>query len=465
MTQMFHSANPILPFDEYIPDPEVHVFGNRVYLYGSHDAFNGQSYCERDYVTWSASVNDLTDWTYEGVIYRKTDHHSPIKKGKSNMYAPDVAQGPDGHFYLYYSIADSSIISVAKSSSPTGPFSYYGEVKDATGKVFGADYADYFEFDPAVLVDGDRIFLYSGSGQKANEKNGHPVVGLFVRELEKDMLTAKTEPKILMQADDDRHKPNFFEAASIRKFDDWYYLMYMATDLSGLHYMMSRYPDRGFEHKGLLYATSQNTGNDGSSTQDAHLIENNHGSMEKIGNGYYVFNHRHTNRSHFSRQTVGDKLERNADGTFETATYTSQGLRGRPFDTYATYPAAMACQLNQRDNPAEAPFVTQEEDKETGKTYSLIKQIIDKSELHYKYFSLPDLKRMKLRVRGQAEGQLTITLDGNEKEEIKWKLFVDSNEWMTLDRPLMTQNDPFSMILSFEGEGSYDIESFELFNY
>ena len=30
--------NPYLPLDTYIPDGEPHVFGDRVYIYGSHDA-------------------------------------------------------------------------------------------------------------------------------------------------------------------------------------------------------------------------------------------------------------------------------------------------------------------------------------------------------------------------------------------------------------------------------------------
>ena len=30
-------CNPYLPLDEYISDAEPHVFGNRVYIYGSHD--------------------------------------------------------------------------------------------------------------------------------------------------------------------------------------------------------------------------------------------------------------------------------------------------------------------------------------------------------------------------------------------------------------------------------------------
>lgn len=63
--------NPYLPSWEYIPDGEPYVFGKRVYVYGSHDRFNSHAYCMNDYVCWSAPVDDLTDWKYEGVIYKK----------------------------------------------------------------------------------------------------------------------------------------------------------------------------------------------------------------------------------------------------------------------------------------------------------------------------------------------------------------------------------------------------------
>lgn len=36
--------NPFLPLDTYIPDGEPHVFGDRVYLYGSHDAEGGECF-------------------------------------------------------------------------------------------------------------------------------------------------------------------------------------------------------------------------------------------------------------------------------------------------------------------------------------------------------------------------------------------------------------------------------------
>ena len=53
------ACNPYLPSWEYIPDGEPYVFGDRVYVYGSHDYFNGYVFCMGDYVCWSAPVDDL----------------------------------------------------------------------------------------------------------------------------------------------------------------------------------------------------------------------------------------------------------------------------------------------------------------------------------------------------------------------------------------------------------------------
>jgi arabinoxylan arabinofuranohydrolase len=53
--------NPYLPSWEYIPDGEPYVFNERVYVYGSHDRFNGHVFCLNDYVCWSAPVTDLAE--------------------------------------------------------------------------------------------------------------------------------------------------------------------------------------------------------------------------------------------------------------------------------------------------------------------------------------------------------------------------------------------------------------------
>lgn len=92
-----------MPLWEYVPDGEPHVFGERVYVYGSHDRFNGHAFCLNDYICYSAPVTDLKDWKYEGVIFKKTD--SPQNEdGEYCMTAPDVCQGSDGRYYLYYCV-------------------------------------------------------------------------------------------------------------------------------------------------------------------------------------------------------------------------------------------------------------------------------------------------------------------------------------------------------------------------
>lgn len=57
--------NPYLPSYEYIPDGEPRVFNGRLYIYGSHDKFNGDVYCQNDYVCCSCLETDLSDWRYE----------------------------------------------------------------------------------------------------------------------------------------------------------------------------------------------------------------------------------------------------------------------------------------------------------------------------------------------------------------------------------------------------------------
>lgn len=85
--------NPYLPGFEYIPDGEPYVFGGRVYVYGSHDAFGGKDFCVNNYVCWSAAVDDLGDWRYEGIIYEKQQDPLCDDVNKRLLFAPDVQRG------------------------------------------------------------------------------------------------------------------------------------------------------------------------------------------------------------------------------------------------------------------------------------------------------------------------------------------------------------------------------------
>lgn len=59
MSKKKQAFNPYLPSFEYVPDGEPRVFGDRLYVYGSHDRFDGSDFCVNDYVCWSAPWSGL----------------------------------------------------------------------------------------------------------------------------------------------------------------------------------------------------------------------------------------------------------------------------------------------------------------------------------------------------------------------------------------------------------------------
>ena len=63
--------NPYLSSWEYIPDGEPHVFGGRVYVYGSHDHFNAPIFCVGDYVCWFEKPDfaETCDWLWYMLIH------------------------------------------------------------------------------------------------------------------------------------------------------------------------------------------------------------------------------------------------------------------------------------------------------------------------------------------------------------------------------------------------------------
>ena len=128
--------NPYLPEWEYVPDGEPHVFGDRVYVYGSHDRFGAAMFCVDDYVCWSAPVDDLSDWRLEGTIFRK--NQDPVNRlGLRLLFAPDVARGADGHYYLFYAFDFMGTIGVAVCDEPAGAYEYLGHVSWSDGTRYG----------------------------------------------------------------------------------------------------------------------------------------------------------------------------------------------------------------------------------------------------------------------------------------------------------------------------------------
>ena len=156
-------ANPYLPNWEYIPDGEPRIFGNRVYVYGSHDQAGSQDFCDYVLKCWSAPLDNLNHWTCHGDIFHTKadrDHASNIDWNAENtrLYAPDVVE-KDGKYYLYAYIVNAKGC-VAVSDRPEGPFELIAPYKYTISDEICCN--GWF-IDPGVLVDDDgRVYIYCG---------------------------------------------------------------------------------------------------------------------------------------------------------------------------------------------------------------------------------------------------------------------------------------------------------------
>ncbi len=144
--------NPILPLWEYIPDGEPRVFGDRVYLYGSHDRVGSEMFCDYRLKVWSASVNDLNHWTCHGDSFRTRPdqtHQADTDWTDHELYAPDVVKKGDKYYLYAYILGSKGCVGV--SDHPEGPFTLlsryqYDETTGGDEGIFN---------DPGVLVDDD----------------------------------------------------------------------------------------------------------------------------------------------------------------------------------------------------------------------------------------------------------------------------------------------------------------------
>lgn len=349
--------NPYLPGWEYVPDGEPRVFGDRLYIYGSHDKAHGSRYCEEDYVGWSAPVHELWNWRQEGIIYRK-DQDSENANGQKLMFAPDVVKGVDGRYYLYYGLSDVKYIAVAVSDHPAGPFSYYGQVKKKDGSGL-----EGLAFDPGVLVEEDQVYLYYGFAPRKEELEkpryrafGKPMQGSYMVRLDTDMKTVLSEPVMIANADlsakgSSFEEHPFLEASSIRKIGTRYYYVYSSIHGHELCYAIGEKPEGPFHFKGVIVSN----GDLGISHRPTAYEANNHGGIAEIAGRYYIFYHRHTHGTHYSRQGCAERIEIQEDGTIPQVEITSCGLNGGPLCAGEKHPAYIICNLHGPKGACKIP--------------------------------------------------------------------------------------------------------------
>ncbi|MDR1072926.1 MAG: family 43 glycosylhydrolase [Treponema sp.] len=478
--------NPCLPAWEYVPDAEARVFGDRLYIFGSHDAFDGAAYCVNDYVCWSAPVDDLSGWRYEGVIYKK--NQDPLNpNGTRLMFAPDVARGHDGRYYLYYTLDLTGAVgamSVAVCGEPAGKYEYYGAVRYPGGNILGLKEGELLNFDPGIFIDDDkRIFLYTGIAppdigglrKKINALN-RTADGGYVVELERDMLTIKSEPKRLFKNGEGARGSEFeghtfFEASSMRKINGRYYFIYSSENSHELCYAIGDKPDGDFRYGGTLVSIGD-VFLDGRSREDAlNYLGNTHGSIECVNDQWYVFYHRQTNLNQFSRQTCAEQIDIMPDGSIPQAELTSCGLNRVPLAGRGVYESRIACNLRSKNGVlaygmvkpenTKHPYFTQDipDDGETAGQY--IANIRNGSVAGFKYFAMDGAEEISVTIRGVADGffVLSTEMDASPIARIPITSCV---KWRELSVSLPPLYGKQALYFTYQGGGSLDFKSFKL---
>lgn len=457
--------NPYLPSWEYIPDGEPYVFGDRVYIYGSHDRYNGHVFCLDDYVCWSAPVDDLGKWRCEGVMYKKTQ--DPLNpEGTMCLYAPDVTVGPDGRYYLYYVLDKVSVVSVAVADRPQGPYEFYGYVHDAAGARIGERPGDEPQFDPGVITEGKRTYLYTGFCA-AQDTSRHGAMAMMLAE---DMLTVLEGPVFVLPSKPYAAGSGFegheiFEAPSIRKRGDWYYLIYSSVVMHELCYAISRSPMGDFKYGGVIVSNCD-IGIDYNKPADMPMAygANNHGSIVQIGDDWYIFYHRHTNNSWYCRQGCAEKI-RFAGTQIPQVEMTSCGLNGGPLRGKGVYPSYIACHMFTGEPQAYVggsghPYIMQdqcEEDKNSG----YVTNITNGATVGFRYFDCKNVTGFGIDVRGYAKGVFEVRTEWDGP--VHGKIPVDfTNVWEEYEIPILIEDGVHAFYLTFCGEGTADLYSFRL---
>ena len=262
----------------------------------------------------------------------------------------------------------------------------------------------------------------------------------------------------------------FFEAPSIRKRGDLYYFIYSSIQFHELCYAVSREPTKGFEYKGVIVSACDK-GIDSYKPADKpmYYTANNHGSMEKIGDDWYIFYHRHTNGTNYSRQGCFEKLAFNGDGTIRQAEITSCGSV-RPLKGEGYYPAYIACHLFTDTEVTYVPWsgwmddrfpkITQEF-SEDGKGISFIANMRNSATAGFRYFDCNGIRKISIRTKGYATGKMEIRTawDG----EVLGSIPIGyANVWHDTEAEIAVPDGVQSLYFTFTGQGHLQFAGFAL---
>ena len=255
---------------DYMADPAVHVFNDRLYIYPSHDwesgipeNDNGDHFNMKDYHVFSTDDPMKGEIVDHGLVLTTED----IPWAGRQLWDCDVAE-KDGKYYMYFPLKgqnDIFRIGVAISDRPEGPF--IPKANPMKGS---------YSIDPAVFDNGDGDFyiyfggLWGGQLQRYRDNkalesgatfpaDNEPSIPARVARLSADMLQFAEEPKAIVILDENGqpltagdNERRFFEASWMHKYNGKYYFSYSTGDTHRLCYAVGDNPYGPFTYQGVI---------------------------------------------------------------------------------------------------------------------------------------------------------------------------------------------------------------------
>jgi len=273
---------------DYMADPSVHVWNDRLYIYPSHDwdagvgdDDSGAEYEMKDYHVFSTDdleavcrgEKQLTD---HGCVLRLED----IPWASHQLWDNDV-QEKDGKYYMYFPAKDKNDIfrtGVAVADKPEGPFiplndpihgSYsidYAVMKDEDGEYYfylGGIWGGQLQWykDNKLCFNESGVAAPPPADTQAiipPKKSDCDALPSRVARLAPDMMHFAEEPKAVIILDkdgkplkaDDPHR--FFEASWCHKYKGKYYFSYSTGDTHMICYAIGDNPYGPFTYQGVI---------------------------------------------------------------------------------------------------------------------------------------------------------------------------------------------------------------------
>ncbi|WP_406843329.1 family 43 glycosylhydrolase [Flavobacterium soyae] len=415
------AGNPILP--GWFADPTIKKFGDIYYIYATTD---NEMLASGAPTVWYSK--DLKNW-YNYIM----EIPSFSAKSITNFWAPDIIEGDNGKYYLYFGNCEIGCnIYGYVSDSPVGPWTKLSE-NDVPVISNGYPREGFPSLDAQFFKDADgKIYGYWGTWVHYNG-------GYAVGELDKNTMSEmKNSVNIPLE-----QTPAPFEAAYMMKKGSKYILMYSGAschdETYNVRYSYSNSPYGPFtpgKNNPIL-----------STNEDQSVHGPGHHSVLQEKDDYYIVYHKHDypmTRGGLARQVCIDKMIFENDSTIQKVIPANQGIEKliqsevpeniafKAKTTASSFYHLKSTQYNYEYKPS---FATDDNNATMWKA-------ADNTTPQYLIVDLGSEKKIK-RIMTQFEFasyyyQYKLEYSLNEKN---WNMYADKSRNQTAGSPMIDDND------------------------